>query len=373
MKLSSYTQGRDNNFNLIRILAAFTVLLSHSFILSTGNGETEPVQNTIGMTLGAISVDIFFVASGFLVTASLLNKQCLIDFIWARVLRIFPALIIMVFITVFGLGIFFTSFPLNSYLTDSKTYTYLLKCSSIIKGVVYELPGVFGSNPYKLAVNGSLWTMPYEIKMYEILAASWALLYFTKNHRIKLFKFAILAGTAVSCFLVFYRHFYLLNESQSDKLFFMFFSGASFYILKEHIRLSSKVFLFFLTSLIASAFFDIHLFFSIYELTLAYLLFYLAYVPSGVIRSYNQVGDYSYGFYIYAFPVQQSIAALVPNLTVYTMIIVSTLVTLCLASISWHIVEKHALKLRINCVCKTKEILYNIVPVFIKSFNSTRQ
>ena len=98
MKLSDFTSGRDNNFNLIRIIAALAVLVTHSFALATGTSAAEPFQKTLGMTIGSIAVDIFFITSGFLVTGSLLTRKSFIDFIefvWARVLRIFPALLVM--------------------------------------------------------------------------------------------------------------------------------------------------------------------------------------------------------------------------------------------------------------------------------------
>ena len=44
---------------------------------------------------------------------------------------------------------------------------------SLVFGVAYTLPGVFEANPYKAAVNGSLWSMPYEIRMYIVLALAW--------------------------------------------------------------------------------------------------------------------------------------------------------------------------------------------------------
>lgn len=169
MKLSNFTEGKDNNFNLIRIVAALAVLVTHSFALAIGTGDAEPFRNTLGMTMGAIAVDVFFITSGFLVTGSLFTRQSAIEFIWARSLRIFPALLVMLVLTVFVLGVYFTSLPVDSYLRNSMTHRYFLSCATLVAGITYNLPGVFEGNPYKSAVNGSLWTMPYEIKMYLIL------------------------------------------------------------------------------------------------------------------------------------------------------------------------------------------------------------
>ncbi|MES2349843.1 MAG: acyltransferase family protein [Pseudomonadota bacterium] len=178
--LSNYAQGKNNNFNLIRIISALAVLVTHSFALATGSPLSEPFRSTLGMTMGSIAVDIFFITSGFLVTGSLLSKKSVTDFILSRCLRIYPALLITILITVFGLGIYFTTLPIGAYLHDTRTYVYLIKSSTLIKGVAFNLPGVFEANPFKESVNGSLWTMPYEIRMYGLLMLGWiAVLPFT--------------------------------------------------------------------------------------------------------------------------------------------------------------------------------------------------
>ena len=355
MKLSNLSQGKDNNFNLIRIVSALAVLITHSFALATGSGDAEPFRLSLGMTMGTIAVDIFLITSGFLVTASLLTRQSVIEFIWARVLRILPALLVMLTLTVFGLGVYFTTLPLVSYLTESKTYLYLIKCASLITGVAYNLPGVFDGNPYNNAVNGSLWTMPYEVKMYMLLAFTWLVLSATKMNKFKLFKFTIVSVLATSGIL-----FVACNYSfptEFSRFSFMFFSGAAIYVLRKYIYLSHSLFWLALIALLWSTFINAHIFFIFYVLTIPYILFYLAYIPSGDIRKYNLLGDYSYGVYIYAFPVQQSVAAMVPGVSVLSMIFISATATLLLAVISWHVLERRALGLKNYYVGHTKKIL----------------
>ena len=357
MKLSNYSQGRDNNFNLIRIIAALAVLVTHSFALAIGTADAEPFRDSLGMTLGSVAVDVFFITSGFLVTASLLNRQSTIEFIWARALRIFPALIVMLFLTVFVLGVVFTALPTLTYLSSPEIYIYFGKCVTLISGVGYILPGVFDDNPYKHAVNGSLWTMPWEIRMYAILAVSWLALRVTSKFRLALFQRLIVVLAFVFGVGVFFTHFYATSiRHHQAMLFFMFFLGASFYVLREKILLSRWGFFFCMISLGLATFHE-HVFFIVYVIVIAYVLFYLAYVPSGFIRKYNQLGDYSYGIYIYAFPVQQSVAHLMPGVSVLQMVLVSAAATSLLAIFSWHLLEQRALRYKAHYVGHTRRLL----------------
>jgi peptidoglycan/LPS O-acetylase OafA/YrhL len=341
--LSNYTQGRDNNFNLIRIMAAFAVLVTHSFALAIGTGAAEPFRGSLGMTMGSIAVDVFFVTSGFLVTGSLVMRQNACEFLWARFLRIFPALLVMLLLTVFGLGPFLTSRLLSSYFTDVLTYGYLVKCATLISGVWYNLPGVFDDNPYRHAVNGSLWSLPYEIRMYAIVVLVWLVFRRIQSIGGRAFSIAVVSATLVAGLFVLTRHIEGLPADQFGTLFFMFFSGASCCLLKEQIAISHGRFCFCAVALLSSALVGPRTFFIAYLLTIAYSVLYLAYIPSGPVRTYNRVGDYSYGVYIYAFPVQQSVAALLPGVSVLLLFLMSACITLALAVLSWHFIERRAL------------------------------
>ncbi len=278
----------------------------------------------------------------------------------ARALRVFPALLIMLLLTVFGLGAFFTSLPLSSYLVDSGVYIYFLKCATLVSGVGESLPGVFDDNPYKNAFNGSLWTIHYEIAMYAILAVVWVAFRAIKRSRSNLFQLAIVTSSLVAGILVVAFHFYIPAGSKILtilRLFFMFFSGAAFYVLKEHITLSRSFFWLCVIALLSSVIVNKDAFFVVYVLTIAYVLFYVAYIPSGFIRKYNQVGDYSYGIYIYAFPILQSVAALIPGVSVLSMLSISASVALSLAALSWHLVERRALGLKGLYVDHSRKIL----------------
>lgn len=342
MKLSQYTQNKDNNFNLIRIVAAMSVLITHSFALAIGTGDAEPFRNALGMTIGAIAVDVFFITSGFLVTASMLTRKNVIEFSVARILRIFPALLVMLALTVFFMGLLFTSLPFTSYVFNQATLLYLVKSATLIAGVGSTLPSVFMDNPYPNAINGSLWTMPYEVRMYVLLVGIWIVLH-TKKRALE--QTVTVSAITSGIFLIF-SHLYFGIDSPFAKLFFMFFSGSTFYFKREKIEILLPTFLISVGLLAASVLAGKQVFFVFYTLSIAYIVFCIAFIPSGRIRQFNLYGDYSYGVYIYAFPVQQSVAALIPGVSVLAMFTISLPTTLLLAILSWHLVEKRALALK---------------------------
>lgn len=356
MRLADFAQGRDNNFNLIRIVAALAVLVSHSFPIALGKGAHEPSLGAIGLSM--VAVDVFFVTSGFLVTASLFNRQSTIDFVLARFLRIFPALWVMLLLTVFALGLSFTTAPAREYLASMGVYKYLAKCATLLAGVSFNLPGVFHANPYPDAVNGSLWTLPYEVRMYAILVLGWAILAVMKAERSQWMQRAIVAAAVVACVMLIGTH--ALRPSAGSpfvRLFYMFFAGSAFHVLRSRIMLRHTVFWALAAVVVFTALFAHGAFYFVYALALPYLLFWLAYVPGGPVRHYNRLGDYSYGTYIYAFPVQQAVSALAPGITVLGLGLSAAGLTLLLAALSWHLLEQPALALKGRAVGHAKGLV----------------
>ena len=350
MKLSNLTEGRDNNFNLIRIIAALAVLVDHSFALAVGTADARPFLKYSSLNISFLAVDVFFVTSGFLVTASLLKRQNIMEFVLARVLRIYPALLVMQFLVVFGLGLFFTTAGRTSYLVSSDTLVYWIKGSTLVTGLATTLPGVFERNPFKNSVNGSLWTMPYEIGMYTILVGMWAVLYLVPRVRYTAFKVMIVGCFTVATLLLLFSHMYMIQEDKFLRLFVMFFSGAVGFALADCVVLSRVAF-WSMIAVVPSLFILGELvFFAAYVLALPYVLLYIAYIPSGLVRKYNFLGDYSYGVYIYGWPVQQSIVSLIPGVSVLALMLISAGVTIVLAGLSWHLIEQRVLQLKCRAV-----------------------
>lgn len=346
MRLTEVASGRDNNFNLIRIFAALAVLVSHSYPLSLGGNAAQPLSSSLGITLGDVAVDIFFFTSGFLVTASLLARRSVGEFLRARVLRIYPALWVMLVLVVCCLGPALSTLPASRYWSDTQTLEYLVRDALLFTGIRYPLPGLFAANPYPNAVNGSLWTLLYEVRLYIALALAWAALRWMAADSRSLFRRAAVAVAVLSCAAQLLLQWRGIHGWASIRLSSFFFCGAAFQVLRERVVLRPAWLALTLGLLGGAALWGHRPFAVAYELLLGWLVLHLAYLPSGTIRRFNALGDYSYGVYIYAFPVQQTLAYLLPRIGVASMMLASAAVTLAFAACSWHWVERPALALK---------------------------
>jgi peptidoglycan/LPS O-acetylase OafA/YrhL len=338
--LADYVGGRDNNFNLIRFVAASAVLYSHSYALSTGDKMTEPLR-WLDVTPGMLAVDVFFLTSGFLVTSSLLARRSISAFTLARVLRIYPALLAAVVLTVLAVGLHFTTLPARAFFAEHQTWAYVARNVTLVTGIEHVLPGSFDANPWRSAVNASLWTLPYEIAMYFVLGLIWVVLAaWPAGDPARSFGRVVVALSllALAANLV----VPIATRSSAVRLGAMFFAGSALFLFRARIRMDLRVFV-LLVLAVAASMWNSTAFRIVYTLAIPYLVFYFAFVVGGPIRLYNRLGDYSYGIYIYAWPVQQMVAASIPGITPPTMLLVSFACTLALAMISWHVIEKRAL------------------------------
>ncbi len=345
LRLDSLTNGRNNNFNLIRLVAAVLVLLSHCYPLTLGADSPDPLSRYTGKTLGQLAVDVFFVTSGFLVTSSLGSRGSIGRFIWARVLRIYPALVVSVIFCAFIVGPIFTKYSTVSYLSAPGTYSFFVWNSSLMGlNVIYHLPGVFESNVYKVAVNGSLWTLPWEIRMYALLA-----LFAVFFRSAKAYGVVLMVVTIGAMHLPNLASGHVAETPYfiAEHFAWLFFFGSSLYFFRDRVLVGKGFFLAALGLFVVLAIFSERSIFHLgYMMLLPYLVICLAYLPGGMVRKFNQLGDFSYGTYLYAFPVQQAISASVPGISVISMFLVALPVTLCLAVASWHLVERPCLALK---------------------------
>jgi len=160
---------RNNNFTALRLMAAVAVLYYHCYPIALGKGAHDPLTSFLlanwGMGVGGLAVGLFFVISGFLVTASFMNRQDIFAFVEARMLRVLPGLLVALLFCAFIIGPVFTTMPAIEYLWHERTWHFVYHNVALLFGIQYQLPGVFQGNLLH-GVNGSLWTLPVELVMY---------------------------------------------------------------------------------------------------------------------------------------------------------------------------------------------------------------
>ena len=352
--LEKLSQGKDNNLNLVRLVAAFMVMYMHSLALCQANLEADIMYTlTFKKALsGQVGVDIFFVISGFLIYRSYERSNNVWKYLKARFLRIWPLLAVFVLSTAFIFGPLFTTVSHKEYFADPWTKEYLLNLL-FISGR-NRLPGVFAFH-INQSSNGSIWTLEYEVICY-LLVIAFALL-FKKN---KSFVFLVLAISAAIYFYFSYAFvadsFYGISREifvNSGRLSMEFEVGVAYYLYRDKIVLSLKIFLLAIVGIFACTYFiDFELAFALFG---AYIVMYIGFGYYKISHLYNRVGDISYGVYIISFFVQQRVIDLmgaspdgyqVLHMNPYVNLGVTTLIVVPIALVSWHLFEKQLLKLK---------------------------
>ena len=345
IRLGDVAQGRDNNFNLIRMIAAVGVLVSHAWPISLGPDAVQPMQRTWGYTLGELSVLVFFVISGYLIAASFERSPNRVRFLVSRALRLFPGLAVSIAFVAFVLGPIATTLPIAEYLRHPGTWTFLLRNVALVRPQ-YGLPGVFGSNPYP-DIEGSIWTLAHEVGCYLALFVAGVVGFFGRptlgavllTLHILGWSVARAVGLTLSPGLA---AFYIFTVS--------FGFGTLLYLIRGRLPLSLPLALAFcgLAWLARGTPFDL----PSLVVAIGYGSFWLAYVPTGRVRAYNRLGDYSYGFYIYAFPVQGFVVWVAGSTTPLLNIAWALPLTMVPSVLSWHLVEAPALRARDRIVAR---------------------
>ncbi|MEB3752734.1 acyltransferase [Acinetobacter sp. MD2(2019)] len=180
MFLSKALKRENNNLDIFRLFAALSVIFGHAYALSPMDGAVDPIGRLLGYTYsGDLAVKSFFFLSGLVVTNSLLVRRNIINFCIARFFRIWPAFTFVILMSSLIVGPILTNLKVSEYFSNIGVYSYIYK--NIFMNISYGLPGLFSENPYKNAVNGSLWTIPYEIGAYLFLIVLYLFGIFQRN------------------------------------------------------------------------------------------------------------------------------------------------------------------------------------------------
>jgi len=333
--LSEALDPGRNNFDLLRLCAALAVMFGHSFWVQPAHHRTEPILEFTGLEYsGSLAVFTFFLISGILVSASYDRQKSIARFVVLRLVRIFPALIACVFVTAFLLYPLFSTRGFNA----SEAGGYLIRNATLFAGLQFSLPGLFEELPLK-TVNASLGTLPIELECYLLVMAAGLLGCFRSK-----WASAAFWAVAVTAFLWIAAHGYDarffrdLTARPSGYSFFappFFMLGGFLYSVRDKISVNPLIGILLLPLYIFNRhnIFGTVLFYPFF----IYWVFLLATTP--LLHRFRPRSDYSYGVYLWAFPVQQIVASFFPALDNLLGLAIAMPATLVVAAISWHCVE----------------------------------
>jgi peptidoglycan/LPS O-acetylase OafA/YrhL len=328
------SDGHDNFFTPLRFIFAFMVLIGHGFVITVGGSHGEP-QVFYGYTFSYLAVNLFFIASGFLVTKSMLYRGDIAEYSSARMLRIYPALIAHVLFVMFIIGPFVTSLPAAQFFTDPQFWTQPLQVLSFYETNMV-LPGAFENNHENLA-SGTLWTLRYEVLAYIGTAILFALGLLKKKWML-LAQFVVCAvgWMLAQTFGVFEK---LPATGQSLLRFGICYGlGAAIYAYRDIIKFNLLgLILITMGTIMTQGTF-------IFEITvaimLAYFVFWAAYMKLPKLNGLQKMSDISYGIYIYHWSIMQVIAHVNPEIETLSLIAIATPLTILISAASWRYVEK---------------------------------
>ena len=333
-----------NNFDVLRIVFAWFVVISHSYFLN-GSSISDPLgwATENYLIFSYVGVKGFFVISGYLIFQSLIRSSSLMEYLTKRVLRIFPGLIVAVFLTLVATYFVYPKKDIP-YFLNPEIYSYFL--DNILLFIShFDIPGVF-ENMKSTALNGSLWTIKFEFLCYLLLITIFP---FKSKKRTTAIITTFLLLSLVALQLLFPAWLHRINKPiQLDLMvelasYFLMGSVLACFYWETNAYKNSMLYISIALILVA-------VFFRLDRLILIAPLGYLI-IWFGKRKSstaawiHKTIGDPSYGMYLYAFPIQQfMIYFLKPNTMV--LLISSTVLSVLLGIISWHLVEKKALMLK---------------------------
>jgi peptidoglycan/LPS O-acetylase OafA/YrhL len=280
-----------NNFLLLRLVAASLVIYGHAPAMAAPCRACVDLISRLGYRYsGDLGLHVFFVISGFLVVASYDNRRDLFDFVKCRLLRLLPALWVCLILTVL-IGSLFTAFDFSNYIKSSETISYALS-NGFLYQADFSLPGVVltSNAKYGAIVNGSIWTIPIEARLYLIVAMVGAAQLIGIKFGANLATILLIGVGLISP-----SHLPFIGEyNQNWRIAAFFSAGALLYINRDHVPLDGTIFaLLILAAIISHGTPDFEVFAGA---AIAYGTLFLAYAPTLPLPSF--IEDYSYGLYI---------------------------------------------------------------------------
>jgi peptidoglycan/LPS O-acetylase OafA/YrhL len=340
---------RKNNLDFIRFVLATIVIFSHSWPLATGSEAREPL---IRLSRGQMT-DGFFILSGLLIYQSWQRSPCLNKFLRKRISRIYPGFIVTIFLSAFVFSVAASDSP------DIHVWARLKQsCADAVCLRQYNDPTAFRHNPFPGYVNGSLWTIRFEFVCYLMIAALGMCGLLMNRLALRAIFVACWAAHLASVITAFQPKWpvlHLLFEPLGGlfRLATYFLAGVLLNQFRENIVLTKWGALICVATLLLSARIPYGLNVTV-PLVGGYLLIAFAWLPLRLSR-WGQQGDFSYGIYLYAFPVQQLIVCYGRIRTPAALFLTSAPIAILCGIASWYGVERFFLRRAVSATASQRE------------------
>jgi peptidoglycan/LPS O-acetylase OafA/YrhL len=335
----------SNNFDFLRLFFACLVIFSHSFALISGTDATEPLSRLTGgyICSGELAVNGFFAISGYLITHSWMRSRGQSDFLLRRARRIYPgfaaAALVVAFVVIPAVA------PGRFPAVSGGMLKDLAWGIATLKG--FDRPNVFSDNPVS-AVNGSLWSVPFEAWCYVGVALLGAL-GLVRNPKPLLPLFVLSLCVSVAFAVLQLRPggkilgVILGSPRTWARLLPYFLAGMVAYVFRDRIRYTARGSAIALAILVATTLVPHGLSASL-PVAGPYLIFAFAFNPSLRLQAWTKRGDFSYGTYLYAFPIQQLLIHWFGPTQPLLLFLVSAPLSVAAGATSWYIVERWFLR-----------------------------
>jgi len=352
MSLATRTKHHDNNFGVMRLLLAYGVIVSHAPQMIDGSFRREPlIALGANITLGTLAVDGFFIISGYLIASSYLSSNSLSAFLKSRIARIYPGFVVASLICILIVA------PLSgAALAGLSPHDWAVSLGKLVLLVQPDVPGAFHGIPIP-ALNGAMWTIKNEFRCY-LLVAVLGVCGLLRNRRVILALTGLLFAASIAVFYVrpviapgwIHKLVFTLigDPSVAFILSAVFMGGVCFRIFRDQIPLNGKIAAvlaaLWLFCLLTSPLIE-----AITGIVGPYLVLWLALaVKSPAIQKINNKYDFSYGTYLYAWPIASLIVLACQHRFAVSPVLldISTIVLATAAGVfSWYLIEKPALAL----------------------------
>lgn len=306
--------GRTTNLDTLRLVLAMCVVVSHAWPLALGPRTSEPLSALTGQSLGGWAVGLFFFLSGLLVTASA-ERRSAAEFWTARVRRIVPGLGMALMVTLA------LAFATGAQAAFPETAAWFIRALTLVS-LEHRLTGAFAANPYPLVLNGPLWSLFHEVAAYVVCYAFVAV-------GAARYPVAVIGLVAVALGAGMAADDLPGRLATFAPLFAAFALGMAAHVFRARLHLSP---------IMAALCLPIAAF-TAWPLAMA-AIGYASLVIALRAPACRLPGDFSYGIYIYGWPVAQTIVHLHPGIGPAALAVASVVATAPIAVASWHLVER---------------------------------